>query len=257
MFVTTSRNPTTDTVNTATKIAQELRLQLFPRRHYSLSQLKKTHKDDQVLVVSEDGPKYVYPDGTTLYFHPSLARIRITSMMKGSKDRLVEIAGIQKGDTVLDCTTGLGTDAIVLSCAVGKTGRVVTVENSLVLCVLAREGFANYDPGIKEIKDAMRRIKIVNADHTEYMKNLPDKSVDVVYFDPMFRKAAKTVALTPLRELANSSALKVEAIKEAKRIARKSVVLKEHYKSGEFERLGFEIAGHKKNSKFDYGVIQV
>ena len=98
---------------------------------------------------------------------------------------------------------------------------------------------------------------MIHADHLNYLKNMPDKSVDVVYFDPMFRQMTKTVALAPLRTVANSSPLKLEAMLESRRVARKTVVLREHFNSGEFERLGFKVDRKKPNSKFDYGIINL
>ena len=255
MIVTTSLKADQKTINRAEKIAQELKAIVISRNSSSLSQLRKRHGDTEMLVVDKNELKYVYSDGTALFFHPSLARIRVTSMLKGAEDRLVKISNLQKGDTVLDCTTGLATDAVVLSFSVGETGKVVTVESSPVLYTLAREGLRNYDPGIEEIEVAMRNISVVNANHTDYLKSLPDKSMDIVYFDPMFRQADKTVALAPLRRIANSSPISSEAIKEAKRVANKKVIMREHFDSGEFERLGFELADRKSGSNFDYGVI--
>ena len=105
---------------------------------------------------------------------------------------------------------------------------------------------------------ALRRIRAVRADHAAYLAAMPDKSVDIVYFDPMFRlPIAESSGLEPLRNVANPAALSEAAVREARRVARRIVVLKENRDSGEFERLGFEWVKPKKTSKIAYGVITV
>ncbi|MNI75326.1 hypothetical protein D3C73_1314660 [compost metagenome] len=87
------------------------------------------------------------------------------------------------------------------------------------------------------------------------LKQMPDKSADLIYFDPMFRDPImESSAISPLRMFANNSSLTGEVIAEAKRVARKSIVLKEKKGSGEFERLGFETV-ERSHTKIVYGVI--
>lgn len=100
-------------------------------------------------------------------------------------------------------------------------------------------------------------IQMKNENHRSYLSSLPKKSVDIVYFDPMFRKPIhESSAIASLRTFANNHALELDVVEEAKRVARKSVVLKEHKESGEFERLGFE-RRHMNTSKIAYGVIKI
>jgi len=255
MLTTTSQNPDSKSIAQAKNLALEFGFKFAPRETYTLSQLKRKYNDGELITIDRNIPKYIYPDGAELFFHPSIAKIRITSMLKGLTDRLIEVSDIQKGDSVLDCTTGLGTDTIVLSFAVGENGKIVTIENSLILYILAREGLKNYNPRINVIKKAMRRVEAIHADHLDYMKSLPEKSFDMVYFDPMFRIAVKAVALDLIRKLANQEAISPETIKEAKRVARKAVILKEQRSSGEFEKLGFHVPDNSSRSSFEYGVI--
>lgn len=225
MIITTSSNPNKNVERKAERLAQEFNMDFIKRGKASLSKIVKMYKVNGLLVVAKDRVKYVHFDATTLYFHPNMARIRITSMLKGSKDRLMEISRVQQGYTVLDCTMGLATDAIVFSFAVGKEGKVITIESSTVIHLLVREGLKIYKSDMKEIADAMERIELINIDYLKYLKNQPDKSIDIIYFDPMFRKAAKSVALTPLRKLANHTPINLESIEEVKRVARKIIVL--------------------------------
>ena len=104
----------------------------------------------------------------------------------------------------------------------------------------------------------MRRIKVVNTDYLDFLRNAEDKSFDVVYFDPMFRHALeRSTALNPLRDIADHRAVTLEAVAEARRVAKYRVVLKENAKSLEFERLGFKTIRGGKYSPIHYGVIEV
>lgn len=71
-------------------------------------------------------------------------------------------------------------------------------------------------------------------------------SVDVVYFDPMFRRPEKSSSqFDALRSLAHSERLEGEAIRQACRVARRSVVVMDQPvvgpqaegEGGELERL--------------------
>ncbi|MGZ4112572.1 MAG: class I SAM-dependent methyltransferase, partial [Tumebacillaceae bacterium] len=85
----------------------------------------------------------------------------------------------------------------------------------------------------------------------------PDRSVDVIYFDPMFRRTVqKSDAIEPLRLLGDDSPLSLEAVEEAKRVARRCIVLKERWYSQEFERLGFRLP-RKSSGSTNYGVIEI
>lgn len=175
-------------------------------------------------------------------------------MITGREDRLMKLSNVESGDSVLECTMGLATDAIVFSHKVGVTGRVICIESEIVPYVLCRDGLKDYVSGIDALDNAMRRISVVNTHHLEYLKSLPDKSYDIVYFDPMFRKSMKSVALDALRDVANKNPVSFESISEAKRIAKKSVILKENIFSDEYKRLGFPCVS-KKRGGVCYGII--
>ena len=103
------------------------------------------------------------------------------------------------------------------------------------------------------MNEALRRITLQCMDHKSWLTSQPDKSIDIVYFDPMFRQPLHdSSSMQPLRSLANREALDMESVHQAIRVARKSVVLKEHRDSEEFNRLGFE---RKHMNKIAYGVI--
>jgi tRNA1(Val) A37 N6-methylase TrmN6 len=215
----------------------------------------KTLQASEALVVLEDRLKFVLLDGSELFFHPNLAKIRVTKLLSGSMDRLLTVANIKAGDRVLDCTLGLATDTIVLSFAVGSSGKVISAESEIVPFVLARDGLQTYQSEVDALNAAMRRIDVVHANHRDVLRSLPSQSFDVVYFDPMFREHDHAIALEPLRRFANHEPIDQKSIHEARRIARRRIVLKEHKFSGEFERLGFQVHQSPSKSHIDYGVI--
>jgi 16S rRNA (guanine1516-N2)-methyltransferase len=238
----------------ALKLAEELGGK-FIERNETVRKIQQTYNTEKVLVVGETVTLFI--GDQRVFFHPSMAMVRVKRMILGETDLMVELSRVQPGDQVLDCTFGFGSDSIVYSYAVGNEGSVTGIEANPLLAVLVREGLKNWETESKVLNEAMRRIRVMAGEHLEYMRLLPDKSVDVVYFDPMFRSPVKdSVSMDPLRVLSNTDPLSVEAIREACRISRKSVVLKERPESGEFERLGFP-SPHRRTSSFTYSVINL
>nr|WP_150959965.1 class I SAM-dependent methyltransferase [Aneurinibacillus sp. XH2] len=255
MIVTTTYNPTDGAIARSRRIAAENGWTWVPRERQSLKQLADKYGEERIWSVSEQELNYYCGSQPPLFFHPSMALVRIKRIVRGESDSLLAAAGVREGDAVLDCTAGLASDAIVFSHAVGSSGHVTALESEGALAVLLKEGLKTYISEIPQLNEAMRRVQVVHRDHAEYLKQLADKSFDIVYFDPMFREPVQeTSHLSPLREVANSASLQPSAIEEAKRVARRAVVLKELRGSREFERLGFgEVV--RSSSKIAYGVI--
>ena len=119
-------------------------------------------------------------------FIQAWARLRVSGLRAGSADRLVNVAGLRAGDSMLDCTCGLGADAIVAAHAVGESGIVVTLESSAMLAAMVSHGMKHYDDGFALLVRAMRRVAVINAEYQGVLPLLSEGSWDVVYFDPMF-----------------------------------------------------------------------
>ncbi|WP_027091508.1 class I SAM-dependent methyltransferase [Cohnella thermotolerans] len=259
MIVTTTERPEPGTIERARRLAAELKCACVPRGRNTLRKLGRLRPDaaDGILVVGPDTLRFVRGEEPPLFYHPSMGLIRVKRLREGGDDGLVRAADARPGDTVLDCTAGLGSDSLVLSYAVGESGRVTALEASDVLHVIVREGMRVYRSELPDVDEAMRRIEHVKTDHLRYLRSLPDRSCDIVYFDPMFTKPVMASAsLRPLRAVAEDAPLSEESVAEARRVARKRIVLKEHRDSGEFERLGFE-RGRMTDSSVAYGVIDV
>ncbi len=254
MLVTTTPRPDERLLEQAARLAEELAARRVDRSKHTLAALMKQSGDPYMLVAGREGLRLADCSGGEWFFHPSMATVRVKRLLAGSGDAMLAAAGVRPGDTVVDCTMGLATDAIVFAHAVGPSGRVTALESEPLPYVLAREGLSGYRCEPEPLEQAMRRVQPVLADHLSYLKSLPDRSADIVYFDPMFRKSAAGSAIEPLRGMANRAALQPEAVAEAMRVARRTVVMKEHNRSGEFERLGFRpvMSGQ---SKITYGVI--
>ncbi|BCJ85727.1 class I SAM-dependent methyltransferase [Effusibacillus dendaii] len=254
LLVTTAPNPSEMFVQTAVRLADELKAPFVPRKG-TVRRMAQTQGVSLVLVVSHRLTLHI--GDQELFFHPSMANVRVKRMLAGETDYLIEKSGLQPGDTVIDCTLGMGADAIVFSHAAGENGRVIGLEKSKILAILVREGLHDWIPDFPEMKEAMQRIEVVQTDHLSFLRKMPDRSADVVYFDPMFRSTVeKSTAFDTVRMLSDAAPLSIETIQEAKRVASKSVVLKERAGGGEFLRLGFP-AATRRSSTFTYSVIRI
>lgn len=257
MIITTGDQSSPQTERRAATLAQETGANYVPRNRTSLSKLSETYGGQDILIILKEEVRLFRDGEEPMIFHPSMAFVRAKRLLKGEPDNMLEAARVAPGDTIIDCTAGLGADSMVFALGAGPKGRVLALEASLSLSALLREGLSSYECRIKEFNEALRRIEVKCADHLEVLRGLPDDSADVIYFDPMFRSPVlESASISPLRKYANNDALSLEAITEARRVARKTVVLKEKKGSDEFDRLGFTVVG-RSQSKIAYGVISL
>ena len=255
-IVTTSRKPKNNSENLALQFAEKLNLKFIQRADFSFEALKEIYGVENILLVRNNFPVIVTNDGE-LFFHPNTAHLRIKNLRQGEGDRLIDAAKIKNGDRILDCTLGLGSDAIVESFAVGGAGKVTALEINPVLAEVVRYGMKNFSDDTPPVIEAMRRVEVVTANYFDYLKICAENSFDVVYFDPMFRHGInKSSGINPIRPLADNRPLEIDSVREACRIARRCVVMKENSRSTEFARLGFKIADGGKYSSISFGVIE-
>lgn len=241
----------------ALKVADRLQVNFLPRENKSLAQIEKEQQVEYVLIVGRDKLS-VWHEGAEYFFHPNMARIRIKNIISGHADQMATAMDLAPGDSVLDCTLGLGSDALVSSFMVGESGQVVGLEKVSLIALITDLGLKNYADKHSQISAAMRRIEVKNIDYKTYLHSLPDNFFDCIYFDPMFRwPRMKSSALNSLRQLADPAPLNQDIIKEAKRVAVKRVIMKETKESTEFARLGFNQKVGGKYSPVAYGVIEI
>ncbi|MBA4602352.1 class I SAM-dependent methyltransferase [Thermoactinomyces mirandus] len=255
MFVTTSFDPGENETEAGQKLAAGWNVPFLARGRKSLKALFEEMKTDRAVIIGKNEWRYEEKNGFTFYFHPNMSALRVKHLMDGQPDRMVTAANLGKGDHVLDCTLGMGADAIVASYVVGTSGRVVALESEPVIAEIVRHGLRHYETDRKSLIQAMRRVEVVSSNYQSYLQECEDQSFDVVMFDPMFRETVEgSAGIHMLKPLANATPLEWESVQEAVRVARKAVLLKERPKSGEFERLGFTIV--KSSSSYAWGVIE-
>ena len=254
-IVTTTRKADFVQETLAAEISLKLGGELVKREDFSFDTLKRIHDAENILLVKKNSLSIVTSDGE-LFFHPNTAHLRIKKLRGGAGDRLIDALKISSGSTVLDCTLGLGSDAIVESFIAGAAGKVVALEINPLIAEVVSCGLKNFSDDSPHILEAMRRVEVINADCAEFLKTCPNNSFDVVYFDPMFRRPIKkSSGLNSIRPLADNRPLTLENIREARRVAKYRVVMKEHSGSTEFERLGFKVLSGGKYSSVVFGVI--
>lgn len=242
----------------AKRLASELSATLVARRQFSVTKLLHQSADGKVLVATEHELRFydtsALDKDKPLIYHPSMAFVKLKAMLQGGSEQLITLSHCEQGDTVLDCTAGLCSDTLLFSMAVGSAGKVIALESQKLLYTIVREGLAAYQTQVKEIEQAMRRIEMICAAHDDYLSQLADNSIDIVYFDPMFRQPLhESSAIKAIRAVANPNPLTLESIAHARRVARKCVILKEHSMSEEFERLGFTRCSDVRGNRIAYG----
>ena len=256
-IVTTCLRPTDDVSHRAASYARIHGARFVERRKHSIRTLKSRFGSD-VLVFDKRRVEFnPLQSDEPFFFHPSSSVFRVKQLQDGGRDPLVEAAALHAGDTVIDCTLGLGSDSIVMSHAVGAAGRVIGIESEWITSELVREGMRVWTEKDESLNASMRRIEVVHAEALSYLKTCDDASVDVIYFDPMFETTiSESVHLNPLRAIANGSPLSDALMNEAKRVASRRIVLKAHFESEWFEQYGFTRL-KRKTSKFHYGYIEI
>lgn len=255
-YIATTGNKNKESqIKLAKETAEKLGIRYNPRGNASLDVLRE-QSGAQNILVARSGQLLLETPAGQMFFHPSMAHLRIKNLRQGKGDHLLEAMAIKPGMHVLDCTLGLGSDAIVESFAAGETGKVTALEANAVMAEVVRYGLAHCESENPRTTEAMRRIEVIASDYLSYLRACPDNAFDAVYFDPMFRHPFhESSSMSPLRSLAEPMALSEEAVAEALRVSRGCVVLKETSKSTEFERLGFTETIGGKYSKVKYGVL--
>lgn len=257
MIITTAGRTNNEMIQLANEYAKQLQIPYIPRNKLSVEEIMAQEMDD-ILVVGKnrlDIYSLHHPE-EPIFFHPNSAMFRVKRVLRGEEDPLIQAARLDKGMTVLDCTLGLGSDSIVASSVVGKSGRVVGVEGNRYIAFLLQHGLKAWDSGNDEINQAMGRVEVVHRNHLEFLKEQKRGSFDVVYFDPMFdEKIEESDGIKGLRNIALYTDLLEETIEESKRVAKKRIVLKDHWRSTRFETFEFSVY-RRKSSKFHFGVIE-
>jgi 16S rRNA (guanine1516-N2)-methyltransferase len=240
LVVTTPLRPSPEEERLALVAAARWELSFAARERRPVSRVVAAAGADGALVLSgaravlvAGGDEWAWSPGMgILRMKRALAR-RSGVLDPTTHDPFVEASGLQAGDAVLDCTAGLCADALVAAAAVGPRGRVLGLESSRALAAWAGEG-------LRRLPDEpARRVEVACADHAAWLADAPERSFDVVVFDPMFRHArAEPGGFDVVRRLADARPLSAAALTRARRVARRWVIVKDGAPGWDLARLG-------------------
>ena len=259
-IATTGRREQNSSTELAIDAAIRLQIPFVERRDRSIEELARIYEVDSLIVAKKNSLRLLTLDErgeiSEIFFHPSTAHLRIKMLRAGGVDRMIEAMELREGMRVLDCTLGLGADAIVSSFV--SRCEVTAIEINPLLAFVVERGLRDFEGDNRFVLEAMRRIKVIAGDYLEFLRAAPERAFDAVYFDPMFRyPLEKSSAFNVIRQAADHRPVSAEAIAEAKRVARRRVVLKENARSLEFARLGFDNFVGGRYSPIKYGVILI
>lgn len=128
-------------------------------------------------------------DGRTLRVDFTSARL-LHRLNYGGKELLVQAAKARAGLSVLDATTGLGVDSLVLA---SKGCMVTMLERSHTLYLMLQDALARASQDSRTQEVAMR-MRVLRGDARFVMAHLDDVP-DVIVIDPMFPPRRKRAAV--------------------------------------------------------------
>lgn len=256
-IVTTAGRTNEAYIEKAKLTASELSIPYVSRQKKSVQKMQQ-EQNAHVLVVSKERLElYIYGSSSPFFFHPNSAAFRMKRLLNGEQDLFLEAVGLAKGDRFLDTTAGLCSDSLIAAFAVGDNGAVDACEKDQMIAYVVGQGLQSYVTEIAELQQSMRSIHLIHQDAVDYLKSIDSASYDVVYIDPMFEEVIEESSnFQTLREAGVHETLSDEWVEEAKRVARKRVVLKAHFRSPLFEKYGFQ-QQTRLTSKFHYGIIEI
>ncbi len=195
-------------------------------------------------------------NGQRFFFHPSLAVIRKSNIDSGQRDYLIESLDLDGDEEVLDCTLGLGSEAILIAHFLPQ-GEVVGIESSSLVKIIVENGMKHSENLYKWIREAVKRIKIFEDDYKEYVKK-SERKFDCIYVDPMFEHPRyDSSAMNSMRPFADHSTISGDDIEALKKKAKKRVVVKARWNDSIFEKYDFDYIVGSEKSDVGYGVIDI
>lgn len=257
MFVTTIEKTNNVLNQKALRTAEQLGIPYIERNKRTIKQLQSYYNQPCLVVGKIKTELYDLHGIDPLFFHPNMAAVRMKRIEKGEVDPFVRAAGLNQGMSILDCTLGMGADALIASYIIGSSGKITALELNPFVYFVIKEGLQNYPFKNEKFGEAAGRIEAVNIDYLTFLKKAEDRSYDVVYFDPMFtERVIESTGIQSLSSFASYKELTEEAVVEAKRVAKKRIILKDHFRSDRFSRFGFSVE-KRKTAKFHFGVIEL
>jgi 16S rRNA (guanine1516-N2)-methyltransferase len=228
----------------ARELAQRFGLRAEPRDGRTLDELRQ----NAVLVLAAHRAD-LYERGRAYRATVGMAFLRVLRARQGETDPLVAHAALEPGDSVLDATLGLGGDALVAAHATGS--RVVGLEADAIIAAFTQAALRRLP---KHGRDPGRLVHVIRADHRDWLKDQPARSFDVVLLDPMFRRAAESgPPFDLLRTHAEHAPLALETLRQAQRVARRGVLVKDSARGVELQRLGLTPRPTRRSAAIAFG----
>ncbi len=206
-----------------------------PRRGRPLGEVAALTGAEALLVLGARQVAF-WEGGAERRWDPGMGLLRAKRLRQSertTRDPFLEAAGLCPGEQVLDCTLGLCADALVAAEAVGPEGLVTGIESSPALALLAEEGLRRLpDP-------AAARIQVRGGEAGALLAALPAGRYDLVSFDPMFRHPRQEPpGFDLVRRLGDARSLSPETLAQARRVARRAVLVKDGTPGWDLARLG-------------------
>ncbi len=228
LVVTTSVAATQKLIDEARMTAVTLGTIYEDRAGRSIESFFDNGPVQRALVIQNDRYTLYSSNGAMYQYHPNMAIVRALNHRKTASEYYLIAAAFKPGDRVIDCTLGFGTEALLAAQAVGSEGEVIGLESVPELALLTRDGMRRYRLLQKDLQDAMRRVVVLNNDYRAYLRQTQTHSADIIYFDPFFEEtlAGSATTVDSLAAFGNRAPLDIRAIMDARRIARRSVIVK-------------------------------
>ncbi|MDU5656391.1 MAG: class I SAM-dependent methyltransferase [Negativicoccus succinicivorans] len=225
--ITTGYKPTDEQRLQAQKLASEWQLPYVERGHTSLRRLAERTRIFRWLVQLQRG--LVATDGKTrLEFHLQMAKLRALNWERKRQDHFADLLHEVSPKRFLDATFGRGSDAIMAAYTLPENVQIIALEKSFPVYAVGREGLRSMKVSeAPALTAALRRIHLLHVDVNDYLKKQPDNHFDVIYFDFMFHHTvSQTNNLSDLRIFAAQSRLDEILWEDAKRVAKKRIIVK-------------------------------
>lgn len=247
----------------AKALASSMHMTYIKRGKTSIPALFSKYQCEYIAVLAGSGLTIHFPENQQHTFHLSMAQLRILRLQRGEGDHLINsVQTILNANhplgkeefLFLDCTIGLGSDSIVVSYAFPQA-KIKGLEGSLPIWLATSYGLAHYSHNVKSVTDALRRIEVSHDTFETYVPNLPDDSIDIIYFDPMFEvPVEESPQFKPLRGHTMESHIDDKIMEEAMRVASCGVIIKERPFSSVFQKYPPHKWVGGKYSRIGYGV---
>ena len=254
VYVTTSLKGEVSLKDEAKAWADEVDARFLPRRGRKEEELYNQYEN--LIIYTNMGPE-IRTEGGSHHFHPSMAELRIRQIDSGKGDRFLDAVAATGPVKFLDCTCGLGSDALVASYGLPRGSCVDAVEASPLLARVTAWGFSRYVHERRDVTDALRHIHLSHDTYESVLTSIEDKSYDIIYFDPMFTRPVQGSSnFTPLRDVVCHAPLTTDMIDLALCKAGKRVVIKGRDFSeltGKYDNLK---VGGGRYSRISYAVLE-